>query len=530
MGTDTWGLARLGTLYRMICNYQSSSAKENCVSIHNPGTIYNIDVTLNTMYKAFCIKDHNIKILGFNISETTALLQNRNRVLEEQNIFLRNENRDLRLELEQVRKEKDILSNKVLNLEFDIKLLTNKIDFFTTSLTTAQNHEKELQVKLDSTTYQLQRANHSIHVVSLAVKKLRNSDVSNDDTIFFEAQKENYTNHLNSYVQDKKLTDKSLGDTHQNIETYEQEINSLRRQLQDKNIELDNTYELLNITLSHIDQIYNNVMVLNHQIQDIAKHGISKRNINNQYNEAQDDYAVSKQIMGASYEARVADSERKVEEILTIFASIEKENNILKARIPQNEGKEIEVLQSYNLTESNLKTSDITTTGQEVKNNAIINKVVDYNSGVKDDFVKSTKGNYDNKSLYVLPDDYTGNVNSTNKLIGNTEVNPYYITIGGIALSGVALYLTNKYCFAITKWPIMAYKYIARICRIFDTKVNDNGMPLPKAVEHEEDDTNDSFNDNCNIPKLLYLTPNPNTPNYINVMKAENIYEEVHIV
>ncbi|WP_375326468.1 hypothetical protein [Candidatus Tisiphia endosymbiont of Nemotelus uliginosus] len=423
-----WLSGRLQKIYQMVCNSQGSQGY--CIASYNALVSNDVIFLFNSLDSIcpltttthYTTIDSNRGVTSMN---TTIVPQNERFTYYKQRVdglanktavintqlsllnmlFLRNENSNLRLELKKVTEERDSLRKQVLlDLEAEIMLCDRRMTVLQTNLTTAQNHEKELQVKLDETTAQLQKANHSVHVVSLAVKKLRNSDVVNDDTIFFERQKENYTNHLNSYVQDKKSTDKSLRDTHQNIKTDEQEIERLRHQLQNKNIELDNTYGLLNITLSRIDQIHNNVTVLNNQIQDIVTHGISKRNINNQYNETQDNYAVSKQIMDASYEARVADSERKVEEILTMFASIERANNILKSRIHQNEEKEIEDLQSYNLTESNLKTSDITTTGQEVKNSEIINKVEDDNSDVKDDFVKSTKGNDANKSLR-LPDD-----------------------------------------------------------------------------------------------------------------------------
>ncbi|WP_375326469.1 hypothetical protein [Candidatus Tisiphia endosymbiont of Nemotelus uliginosus] len=125
----------------------------------------------------------------------------------------------------------------------------------------------------------------------------------------------------------------------------------------------------------------------------------------------------------------------------------------------------------------------------------------------------------------MLPDDYPGNVNSTNKSIGNTEVNPYHIysiTIGGIALSGVALYLTNKYCFTITKWPIMAYKCITRICGIFGTKINDNGMALSKVVDKEEADTLNSFN------APLYLTTEDSDSFESNFSQDPNEYDHLN--
>ncbi len=498
---DKWGLTRLTTLYQMICHHQSSSGKDYCVSIHNSNALYNIEVTLKMMYTAFCIPNHNIKTLGTNISETTALLQHQNRVLEEQNIFLKKENSGLSLKLEEVTRDRDFFKNKVFNLEFDIKLLKNRIDLLTTTLTITQNHEKELHVQLNDTTLKLQKANHSVQVTLGVLERLKNyvSGLSDDEATFnhFNSEKENYTNYLKGYGEEKESTDKSLRNIDQNIKTYEQEIESLQGQLQNKTIELDNTYDLLNITLSYIDHIHNIVTPLTTPSPGILKHGVSKRNINKQYNEALDDY-ISQQLMDDSYETRVADSERKVEEIFTVFASIENENNILKSLIYQKGGKGIDDLQSYDLTE----------------NNKIINK--EYSNYLLSYF---NQFNYSNKSLSLLSDHYIGNGNSTNKLIDSTQVNPYPVAVGSIAFSAVVLYLINKYCFSITKWPIMVYKYIAKSWQISETKM--------------EDSFEDSFYEDCNIPVVnitepLYLPPNPNNPSCINVMNAENICEEMH--
>ncbi|WP_341790330.1 hypothetical protein [Rickettsia endosymbiont of Polydrusus tereticollis] len=168
------------------------------------------------------------------------------------------------------------------------------------------------------------------------------------------------------------------------------------------------------------------------------------------------------------------------------------------------------------------------------------------------------KQNNYNKSLNALPDDYGGDVNSTNKSIGSTEINPYYITVGSIASSAVALYLINKYCFVITKWPIIAYKYITRNCGISDQQINDNGIALSKVAENKEDNNvkivrtpeeamklfkqeqanaqaNSKAESDTDEPlytpmlgdeETEYLIPN--NPHYANIPIAENIHEEIY--
>ncbi len=406
-------------------------------------------------------------------------------------IFLRNENNALKIELQQVKDERDNLRQEVFKLEVDKQLLTYRIKELEANLTRVQTSEQELQVQLNDTTLKLQKANESTYILAGVLEKLKHniSGISDKKDAFnyFNAQQENYTNYLNIYVEDKESTGNSLRHTQDNIKTYEQDIERLQSQLQDKTIELDNTYALLNNTLSHIDRIHNVVMV-NNSTQGTETHEMGKRNINTPYNEAQDDYAVSKQIMEPSYEERVADSERKVEEILTIFASLEKENEILKSIIYQNEeNEENEESINYNKNQGGLMPRHETTDNYD----AIIKQAKEH----ADYIMKRLQPNNYNKSLNVPPDDYPAKVNSTNKFIDSPEVNSYSITIGSIAFGAVVLYLTNKYCFPITKWPIMFYKYIVKSCGISDTNVKDNSTELTNVIENEEDNIDDSFSE-----------------------------------
>ncbi|KAK0169249.1 hypothetical protein PV328_012289, partial [Microctonus aethiopoides] len=374
---DSWALKRFEVLYRMICHHQTPSTKDYCISLHNSDTLYNIKVTLNSMFQVFCASGNNNvqKIRMSGIDNHLAELSNKNKELESK--------------LKQVTQERDKLNAKVESLSADKLLLEHNIQQLNKKLTTAQDTVQELQSNLNRTNHELESSNYSLRLVSQVLTKLkggvgdtfRTLDVKqalND----FEAQQANYTNYQDTNERNKKSIDTLLSNAQHDLETRTQEVKKLELALQQKDIELNNTYTLLNISISSIDNIKANITQIS------VKHNISQRDINNQYNETQDSYVVSQQITEDTYEARVADSERKVEEILTIFTSLEKENNILKSQIPQSE---------------------------------IINKVEDYNSDIKDGFIKNTQNNYNNTSLIVLPDDYTSAINSTNKSIGSAE-------------------------------------------------------------------------------------------------------------
>ncbi|WP_419235298.1 hypothetical protein [Rickettsia endosymbiont of Nabis limbatus] len=320
-----WSRSRLKILYDMICHHESLSTPDNCVSIHNALTSYHMEVTLNMMSKTFCIPNFNSITLEINISNTTSLLQIQNRALEQQNIFLKQENNYLKLELDKAIQSRDTLSKKVVNLKNNINLLENQLNYLISYLTNIKKSEKELEVKLNETTNHLQKANHSVDVLTNVLEKLKNNSSiitnSKDAYKYFDTQRANYTDYVQRYENHTSLMNESLENVHQNIDAYEQKIKSLQSQIKNKDIELNDVYTLLNITISYIEHIYDNLKAESNYSENIVKHDRTKRNINKQYNEAKDDYTY-KQIMDNFYEVRIADSEQKVEEILPISAPI----------------------------------------------------------------------------------------------------------------------------------------------------------------------------------------------------------------
>ncbi|MCC8369408.1 MAG: hypothetical protein LN573_05035, partial [Rickettsia endosymbiont of Oxypoda opaca] len=417
-GWSVWLSGRVQEIYKMICNFK------HCINNYNP------EVSDRTMsiFKALdttCFPNIDNNKKGGTSMVTTvknenslyynqmaAILKNKTAaIMTKLSLFdkgmtsIENQNKELESRLKQVTQERDKLREQVDSLNANKLLLEENIRQLNISLTTTQGTVQELQSNLSRTDHELKSSNLALHKLELVITRLKKGVGSTLDTLdvkealdHFGAQQINYTNYQDTLERDKKSIDTLLSNAQRDVITKEKKIQELKLELQQKDIELNKTGTLLDISISNIDNIHANITQL------LEKHNISPRNINNQYNETQDSYAVSQQITEDTYEARVADSERKVEEILTIFTSLEKENNILKSQIHQNEGKEIDNLQNCNLTESNINTS-----------------------------------------LIVLPDDYTSAINSTNKSIGSTEVNPYYITAGSIAFSAVALYLINKY-------------------------------------------------------------------------------------
>ncbi|MCC8368466.1 MAG: hypothetical protein LN573_00015 [Rickettsia endosymbiont of Oxypoda opaca] len=406
-GVDSWVLDRFKVLYGMICHHQTSSAKDNCISIHSSGTLYNINLTLDTMSKAFCTQgnnnvqkirmsgiDHHLADLSKKMSGTITLLQTQNTVLEEHNTYIGNQNRELKSRLKQVTQERDELRAKVVSLSFNKLLLKYNIQQLNKELTTAQDTVQELQSNLSRTNHELESSNLALRVLSQAITKLRDGVDDTLDTLnvtealnHFEAKQTNYMNSRDTYERNKKSIDTLLSNAKRDLETCTQEKKELELKVQQKDIELNKTYALLNIAASSIENINTNMTQL------LVKHNISPRDINNQYNETPDSYVAS------------------------------------------------------------------------------------------------------------LPDDYTSAINSTNKSIGSAEVNPYYITAGSIAFSAVALYLINKYCFVITKWPIMAYKYIARSCDIFNRDIKNNTTKLSELIVQQHDNSKPNGHERIDIDK-----------------------------
>ncbi|WP_341790331.1 hypothetical protein [Rickettsia endosymbiont of Polydrusus tereticollis] len=461
-GWSGWLSCRVQEIYEMICNFK------HCINNYNPEVS---DRTMSIFKKldtrCFSNIDSNKKggtsmvttvkndsFIRYNqieasIKNKTAAIMTKLSLLDKGMTSIENQNRELESRLKKVTQERDELSAKVDSLSAEKLLLEENIRQLKTNITITQGTVQELQSNLSRTNHELESSNTALHGLKLVITKLKDGVGNTLDTLnvtealnYFEAKQTNYTNYQDTNERNKKSIDTLLSNAQRDVITKEQKIQELKLELQRKDIELNKTGILLDISISNIDNIHANITQL------FEKHNISPRDINNQYNETPDSYAVSQQIMEDTYEARVADSERKVEEILTIFTSLEKENNILKSQIHQNEGKEIDNLQNCNLTESNINTS-----------------------------------------LIVLPDDYASAINSTNKSIGSTEVNPYYITAGSIAFSAVALYLVNKYCFVITKWPIMAYKYIARSCDISNRDIKNNATKLSELIVQQHDNS-----------------------------------------
>ncbi|WP_341790332.1 hypothetical protein [Rickettsia endosymbiont of Polydrusus tereticollis] len=306
-GVDSWVLDRFKVLYEMICQYQTLSAKDNCISIHNSGTLYNINLTLDTMFKAFCTQgnnnvqkirmsgiDHHLADLSKKMSGTITLLQTQNTVLEEHNTSIGNQNRELKSRLKQVTQEKDKLNAKVVSLSSDKIILEYHIQQLNKKLTTAQDTVQELQSNLSRTNHEFESPNFALRVLSQAITKLRDGVDDTLDTLnvtealnHLEAKQTNYTNYQGTYERDKKLLDTLLSNAQRDLATCTQEKKKLELELQQKNIELNNTHALLNVSISNIDNINANITQL------LVKHNISPRDINNQYNETPDSYVVS---------------------------------------------------------------------------------------------------------------------------------------------------------------------------------------------------------------------------------------------
>ncbi|MCC8368467.1 MAG: hypothetical protein LN573_00020, partial [Rickettsia endosymbiont of Oxypoda opaca] len=56
-------------------------------------------------------------------------------------------------------------------------------------------------------------------------------------------------------------------------------------------------------------------------------------------------------------------------------------------------------------------------------------------------------------------------------------------------------------CFVITKWPIMAYKYIARSCDISNRDIKNNATKLSELIVQQHDNSKPNGHERIDIDK-----------------------------